>query len=248
MAAAGALQPAWPCLPRLGFAHESPVLSHGRHRGHRLPPAATSARHAPTGVTGPDPNPNPDPDGSRRGEAAPADRGRSGVRGCPAGWGRARVPHIPLWGPTWRPQKPFDLGGAVLSTKGGRRIPSFPPVPPSGHPDVPSANTSWCPVVTPLSPVPPAGLTWGRCRRMGTARCGARRLPWSWAHGAAATATRWGLPTTPGSSSGRAGSSTWPPASASSSCWGKLWVSAGCGVGMGWSCPKRLRGLSRPHL
>lgn len=64
VAAAGALQPAWPCLPRLGFAHESPALSHGRHRGHRLPPAATSARHAPTGVTGPDPNPNPDPDGA----------------------------------------------------------------------------------------------------------------------------------------------------------------------------------------
>lgn len=59
-------------------------------------------------------------------------------------------PPIPLGGP----QKPFDLGGAVLSTKGGRRIPSFPPVPLSGHPAVPSASTSWCPVVPRCHPSP----------------------------------------------------------------------------------------------
>lgn len=77
----------------------------------------------------------------------------------------------------------------------------------------------------------PAGPTWGLRGRTGTTRHSRdRSQPWSWGHGVASTATRGGTAATPAGSSGRAGSSTWPRASASSSWWGKPWVSAGCGV------------------
>lgn len=76
----------------------------------------------------------------------------------------------------------------------------------------------------------PAGPTRGLRGRTGTTRSRDRSPPWSWGHGVASTATRGGAAATPAGSSGRAGSSTWPLASASSSWWGKPWVSAGCGV------------------
>lgn len=42
----------------------------------------------------------------------------------------------------------------MLSTKGGQRVPSFPPVLPSGHPAVPSASTAWRPAVPRCHPTP----------------------------------------------------------------------------------------------
>ncbi|XP_054658281.1 proton-coupled zinc antiporter SLC30A2 isoform X2 [Grus americana] len=91
-AAAGALQPAWPSLPRPGFAHESPALHTGR--GHRLPPAPATHRGHP-------PRPPAPEDGSRRGETAPAERGRRRVGGCPGRGGL--VSPLPCGAPRWGP-------------------------------------------------------------------------------------------------------------------------------------------------
>lgn len=110
--------------------------------------------------------------------------------------------------------------GVGRNTRGPTPSPGFPHVPPLQ----PLTTLSW------------AGPTWGPCRRAGTARHRAPSPPWSWGHGAADTATHGGLLATPASSSGHAGSSTWLPPSASSSWWGKPWVSFGCRVQPGW-CP-----------
>lgn len=196
--------------PRPGFAHESPA-SHGPR-----PPAATATGHAPGHPhrgTVPAPAPRED-DGSRRGETASAERGHRRVRGCPGGLG------------TWGPLFPMGLPGGApwrhLSGEGVGGVFRVQPAP--QNPPSPTGSS-------PQPPLSPAGRTWGLHRRTGTTRCRERRPRWSWGHGAASTATHGGRRAPLAGSDGRAGSSTWLPASASSSWWEKLWVSGGCGDG-----------------
>lgn len=170
------------------------------------------------------PPPEPEEDGRRRRETAPPERGPRRVRGCRGGLGMpSPLFAVRLPSGVW-PGK--GLGGSV-----------------QGPPES----------CQPQAPLCPAGPTWGLRGRTGTTRRSRdRSQPWSWGHGVASTATRGGTAATPAGSSGRAGSSTWPRASASSSWWGKHWVSAGCGVcwgvpvgsprgaAQGPSCPESL--------
>lgn len=129
-----------------------------------------------------------------------------------------RCPFFPVGLPRGVPWRFRGWGGGG-SIQGPTRSPKFSQAPSSG----------------PRPPLSPAGPTWGPHKRTDTTRCRDRHPSWSWGHGAAGIATRGESPVTPASSSGRAESSTWPPASASSSWWEKPWVSGGCRVRTGWS-------------